>query len=93
MYQAERDLYCYPDSDVLKNKAGLTTPEALEQFETAMTFARSEEPLPRGRFSVRHYRAIQPPPLPGRLRLGRQFPDGAHGQGHERLLLSRANRR
>ena len=24
-----------------------------------MTFARSEEPLPRGRLSARHYRAIQ----------------------------------
>lgn len=58
MYQAEPDPYCYPGSDVLKNKAGLTSPDALEQFETAMTFARSEEPLPSGRFSVTHYRAI-----------------------------------
>lgn len=58
MYQAERDPYCYPDSDVLRNKAGLRSPEALERFETAMTFARSEEPLPRGRFSVSHYQAV-----------------------------------
>jgi len=58
MYQAEPDPYCYPDSSVLRNKAGLTDPEALEQFETAMTFARSEEPLPTGRLSIRHYRAI-----------------------------------
>ena len=58
MYQAEPDPYCYPDSSVLKNKAGLTTPDALERFETAMTFARSEEPLPRGRRTVRHYCAI-----------------------------------
>ena len=58
MYQAERDPYCYPGNDVLKNRAGLQTAEALEAFETAMTFARSEEPLPLGRFSVRHYRAV-----------------------------------
>ena len=58
MYQAEPDPYCYPNSSVLKNKAGLTSPEALERFETAMTFARSEEPLPRGRLSVHHYCAV-----------------------------------
>ncbi len=58
MYDAERDPYCYPGSDVLKNKAGLTVAGTLERFETAMTFARSEEPLPSGRLSVTHYRAI-----------------------------------
>lgn len=58
MYEAEPDPYCYPGSTVLKNKAGLTTADALERFETAMTFARSEEPLPDGRLSVTHYRAI-----------------------------------
>ena len=58
MYDAETDPYCYRDSDVLKNKAGLTDPAALEEYETAMTFARSLEPLPRGRFSVTHYCAV-----------------------------------
>ena len=58
MYQAQPDPYCYPISSVLKNKADLTSPDALERFETAMTFARSEEPLPRGRFSLRHYCAV-----------------------------------
>ena len=58
MYQAESDPYCYPGSDVLRNKARLQSAEALEQFETAMTFARSEEPLPRGRLSVTHYCAV-----------------------------------
>lgn len=58
MYEAERDPYCYPGTDVLKNKAGLTSAGALERFETAMTFARSEEPLPHGRLSASHYRAI-----------------------------------
>ena len=55
MYQAERDPYCYPGSEVLINKAGLRTQAALDDFETAMTFARAEEPLPVGRLSVRHY--------------------------------------
>lgn len=58
MYQADPDPYCYPDSDVLKNKADLRSADLLETFETAMTFARSEEPLPNGRFSATHYRAI-----------------------------------
>lgn len=58
MYQADPDPYCYPNSDVLKNKAGHTDSAALEAFETAMTFARADEPLPAGRFSVAHYRAV-----------------------------------
>jgi cell filamentation protein len=57
MYQAGPDPYCYPGTDVLRNKAGLTSAEALEAFETR-TFARSEEPLPAGRLPVSHYRAI-----------------------------------
>lgn len=58
MYQAGPDPYCYPGTDVLRNTAGLTSVRALEAFETAMTFARSEEPLPNGRLSASHYRAI-----------------------------------
>ncbi len=58
MYQAEADPYCYPNSSVLKNKAGLTSQAQLDEFEAAMTFARSEEPLPSGHLSGTHYRAI-----------------------------------
>lgn len=58
MYQAGADPYCYPDSTVLKNKAGITSEAALEEFETAMTFARSLEPLPPGRLSMAHYQAM-----------------------------------
>lgn len=58
MYQAEPDPYCYANSIILRNKAGLTNAVTLERFETAMTFARSEEPLPAGRLSIAHYRAI-----------------------------------
>jgi cell filamentation protein len=58
MYEAEPDPYCYRDSTVLKNIADLRSRDELEEFETAMTFARSEEPLPSGRLSVTHYKAI-----------------------------------
>ena len=58
LYEAALDPYRYPDSEVLVNKAGLKNAAALQEFETAMTHARAEEPLPRGRFSVAHYRAI-----------------------------------
>lgn len=58
MYEAESDPYCYPNTSVLKNKAGVKSEAALEAFETAMTFARAEEPLPAGRLSVAHYKAI-----------------------------------
>jgi cell filamentation protein len=54
MYEAESDPYCYPNSSVLKNKAGLTSEAELEEFEAAMTFARAEEPLPSGRLSATH---------------------------------------
>jgi cell filamentation protein len=33
MYQAEPDPYCYPGTDVLRNKAGLRTQAALDEFE------------------------------------------------------------
>lgn len=58
MYTADPDPYCYPNGRILKNKAGHKSRQALEEFETAMTFARAEEPLPSGRFSVRHYCAV-----------------------------------
>lgn len=59
MYQAEPDPYCYPGTDVLKNKAGLKSTAKLERFETAMTFARSEGPLPNGRLSAAHHCACK----------------------------------
>ena len=57
MYEAEPDPYCYPGSTVLRNKGDIRTEAELEEYETALTFARSQEPLPHGRFSISHYRA------------------------------------
>lgn len=58
MYEASQDSYCYKGSDVLKNKAGLRSQEALDEFEAVMTFARADEPLPSGSFSLSHYYAV-----------------------------------
>jgi cell filamentation protein len=58
MYAAFEDPYCYPGSTVLRNRLDIRNAEALEAFETEMTAARAEEPLPVGRFSVTHYRTI-----------------------------------
>lgn len=58
MYTAPDNIYCYPGSIVLKNIPDLTSERELERFEIAMTSQRAEEPLPAGRFSVRHYCAI-----------------------------------
>lgn len=58
MYDAPDATYCYRGTDILKSKAGLRSAKALEEFELAMVAQRADEPLPHGRFSVTHYRAI-----------------------------------
>jgi cell filamentation protein len=58
MYDAAGDPYCYPGTSLLKNIPGLKTQAALDEFEAAMTAQRAEEPLPTGRLSASHYRAI-----------------------------------
>jgi cell filamentation protein len=58
MYDAVKDKYCYPGTHVLKNLPGLRRQAELRRFELAMTTQRFDEPLPHGRFSVSHYRAI-----------------------------------
>ncbi len=58
MYAAARDPYCWPGSDVLANIPGLRDPRALEAYEFALTRERAAQPLPEGRLSLTHYRAI-----------------------------------
>lgn len=58
MYDAFDDPYCYPGTDVLRNKLNLRDADALEAFETEITAVRASESLPSGRLSVAHYRAI-----------------------------------
>lgn len=58
MYDAVADPYCYPGTTVLKNIPGLRTQATLDAFETASTTQRADEPLPSGRLSITHYRAL-----------------------------------
>lgn len=58
MYEAVADPYCYPGSSVLRNVPGLKTQTDLDRFEAIATGRRFQEPMPTGRWSVRHYRAI-----------------------------------
>src|SRR5271165_6538754 len=57
----EWDAYFWPNSNVLKNKAGLTHAAALRSYEYEATRQRAEQlraaPL-QGRFDTAHYRAI-----------------------------------
>jgi hypothetical protein len=57
-YDAVADPYCYPGTAVLRNIPDIRDPAALAEFEAVSTAQRADEPLPEGRLSVRHYRAI-----------------------------------
>ncbi len=58
MYGPAPDPYCYPGSTVLMNRANQRAQEALDAFEAAMVTQRLDEPLPAGRLSYSHYRAV-----------------------------------
>lgn len=58
MYQAIDDPYCYPGTTVLINKLGIRDANQLEAFEEEVTRERAAQPLPDGRLSVTHFRAI-----------------------------------
>ncbi len=57
-YRATDDPLCYPGTQVLRNKAGLTDQNRLDQFEQLMFLTRSEEPLPAGDLDYTHDKAI-----------------------------------
>jgi cell filamentation protein len=58
MYRAEPDPYCYPATSVLINKLGIRDQARLEAFELEASSERANQPLPPGRLSYAHYRAI-----------------------------------
>lgn len=58
MYDAVEDPYCYPGTTILRNIPDIREQNTLEEFEAAMTAQRADEPLPTGRMSVAHYRAV-----------------------------------
>jgi cell filamentation protein len=58
MYAAGRDPYCYPGTTVLINRLGLRSQSELDAFEAEVSAERATQPLPAGRTSYAHYRAI-----------------------------------
>lgn len=58
MHDAVADPYCYEGTTVLRNIPAIRDQAALDAFETMSAAQRSDEPLPAGRFSVRHYQAL-----------------------------------
>lgn len=57
-YDATDDPLCYSGTHILKNKAGITDQNALDQFEHLMFLTRSDENLPEGQMDYAHYQAI-----------------------------------
>jgi cell filamentation protein len=57
-YDVFNDPYCYQDTFVLRNKAGIRGADLLQAFELEMSTIRAEEPLPAGKFTPAHYRKI-----------------------------------
>jgi cell filamentation protein len=58
VYDAVSDTYCYPNTTVLKNRAGLIKQSDLDAFEEEATAQRFTEPLPKGKLDIVHYQAI-----------------------------------
>jgi cell filamentation protein len=58
MYEAGQDPYCYPGTNVLKNRLDLREQAKVDAFEAEITAQRAAEPLPAGRLTYSHYRAI-----------------------------------
>jgi cell filamentation protein len=58
MYDAIEDPYTYKKSTVLVNKLDLRSQAELDAFETEISNARAEEPLPDGSLDFTHYKAI-----------------------------------
>jgi cell filamentation protein len=58
MYDSVDDPYCYPGTNVLKNRRNLRTQEALDRFETAITAQRFTESMPAGKLTEEHYRRV-----------------------------------
>src|SRR5581483_7119533 len=59
MYEVENDtVYCYPGTDVLKNKLDIKGEATLAAFEAEISSQRAQEPIPKGKLDYAHYRAL-----------------------------------
>jgi cell filamentation protein len=57
-YASGIDALCYPETNVLRNKADLQVQSALDAFELEMVLARSKERWPTGSLDVSHYLSL-----------------------------------
>lgn len=59
MYDVEADnVYCYPGTNVLRNRLDIKSADELAAFEAEITAQRAEEPVPDGKLDYAHYRAL-----------------------------------
>jgi len=58
MYEAEDDIYCYPGTTVLKNRAGLRLQVELEKFEITNFQLCASQPIPFSKLDDRFYRRL-----------------------------------
>jgi len=59
MYEVENDtVYCYPGTDVLRNKLDIKDAAALANFEAEISNQRAQEPIPEGDLDYAHYCAL-----------------------------------
>jgi cell filamentation protein len=59
MYEVENDtVYCYPGTDVLKNKLDIKNAAQLAAFEAEISNQRAQEPIPAGNLDYTRYRAL-----------------------------------
>lgn len=59
--ETTQSLYCYPDTDILKNKAGIKDAKALAKFEAEVTGFRQykleNKPI-NGKFGITHLKNL-----------------------------------
>lgn len=83
-YREAPDRYRYAGTDILRNLPGLRDAELLARYEAISVLARSGEPLPAGRFSATHFKAVHRHLFQdvygwaGRIRETRISKDGSH---------------
>lgn len=57
-YHTQNDPLCYPDTQILRNRANLRNQDDLDQFEQLMFLTRADEPLPAGALDHKYFQAI-----------------------------------
>jgi cell filamentation protein len=56
-YWANKDPYCWPGTNILRNRLEIRDRSALDEAENGLVSARAIAGLPNGRYSLTHYRA------------------------------------